>query len=327
MFIFSCEEVEYLAMSDLAESIHNQALSSGFDKCGIIPVSALAGFDELYQKRLIDVPMSQYFYRGVGKLNETRERFPWAKSIVILVFDYGKFRFPKDLQGRYGKAFLLEPEKKSKSRFDLEKLEAWFYENGIRAEGGEHFGSDSVGPLRYMAMKAGLGIIRKNNFFYTDNGSYNNLYGYVIDKECELIHVCEIPPCSEKCDLCRRACKTKALWAPYTMDPFKCVSFLTTFGNSDVPDGLTDEMYEEWMCGCDNCQDACPYNMRHDWRQGKVLKELEDIAPVILPDNYGALTDEFLVRNVIPKTANHLQDKDIPALRKNAARSAANGKE
>lgn len=133
--------------------------------------------------------------------------------------------------------------------------------------------------------------------------------------------------CSEKCDLCRKACRTKALEAPYTMNPFKCVSYLTTFGNSDVPDGLTDEMYDEWVCGCDNCQDACPFNRRHDWKKGEVLKELEDIAPVILPENYNTLTDEFLIHNVIPKTANHLQVKDISALRKNALRSAMNGKE
>ena len=48
---------------------------------------------------------------------------------------------------------------------------------------------------------------------------------------------------------------------------------------------------------------------------------------MILPENYDTLTDEFLIHNIIPKTANHLQVKDIPALRKNAARSAANGKE
>ena len=313
-------------MCSIAEDIQNQALHCGFDRCGIIPISALDGFSGLYQKRLMDVPESRYFYESVKNLNNTRERFPWAKSIVILVFDYSKFRFPKELQGKYGKAFFLEPEKRSSARFDLEKLEEWFCENGIRAEGGEHFGSSSIGPLRYMAMKAGLGIIRKNNFFYTENGSYNNLFGYVIDKDCELIQTCDILPCLEKCDLCRKACKTKALEGPYTINPFKCISYLTTFGNSDVPDGLTDEMYEEWVCGCDNCQDACPYNMRHDWRKGKVLQALEDIASIILPDNYDALTDEFLIRNVIPKTANHLQIKDIHALRKNAARSASNGR-
>ena len=177
-----------------------------------------------------------------------------------------------------------------------------------------------------MARKSGLGIIRKNNFFYTEMGSYNNLYGYVIDKECELIHKCDLSPCSEKCNLCRKACKTKALSAPYTMNPFKCVSFLTTFGNSEIPDGLSDEMYEEWVCGCDNCQDACPHNIRHNWNEGESLTELEKIASMILPENYDSLTDEFLIDNVIPKTSNHLQKKDIKSLRKNAARSLENHK-
>ena len=110
------------------------------------------------------------------------------------------------------------------------------------------------------------------------------------------------------------------------MNPFKCVSFLTTFGNCDTPEGVTDEQYEEWVCGCDNCQDACPYNMRHDWSQGKVLKALEEIASEILPEKFNGLTDEFLAHNFIPKTANHLQEKDISALRQNAARSVANRK-
>ena len=171
-------------MDSLSQKIYNQALRCGFDKCGIISISALDGFKQLYQQRLNDVPVSQYFYKGVGNLTETKSRFPWSKSIVILVFDYGKYRFPESLQGKYGKAFFLEPEKKSRERFDLERLEVWFYENGIQAKGGEQFGSLSVGPLRYMAMKAGLGIIRKNNFFYTENGSYNNLFAYVIDQEC-----------------------------------------------------------------------------------------------------------------------------------------------
>ena len=67
--------------------------------------------------------------------------------------------------------------------------------------------------------------------------------------------------------------------------------------------------------------------MRHDWNKGKALKELEDIAAMILPEKYDELTDEFLIRYVIPKTSNHLQDKDVKSLRKNAASSATNSKE
>ncbi|MEF2877079.1 MAG: hypothetical protein U0N90_01530 [Blautia sp.] len=63
-------------MRDISEKIYNQALSLGFDKCGIIPISALDGFGELYQKRLVDVPENEYFYKGIKNLNKTKERFP-----------------------------------------------------------------------------------------------------------------------------------------------------------------------------------------------------------------------------------------------------------
>ena len=54
-------------MCSIAEDIQNQALHCGFDRCGIIPISALDGFSGLYQKRLMDVPESRYFYESVKK--------------------------------------------------------------------------------------------------------------------------------------------------------------------------------------------------------------------------------------------------------------------
>lgn len=302
----------------LSKEIYNHAMQCGFDNCGIISIDALNGFEALLEKRISNVPQSKIFYENIDSLGDVKERFPWAKSIVILIFNYGKYRFPKELQGRYAKAFFLSPGKDCTDGSVSEQFEQWFAEHGIRAEGGEHVG---IGPLRYIAAKAGLGIIRKNNFFYTENGSYHNLTGYVIDKECELIQNTNVVPCGEKCDLCQRACKTKALQSPYTMNPLKCVSYWTTFGNSDIPPGLSPEMFEEWICGCDNCQDACPHNRRHDWNAGKNFPNLEEIAPAILPHNFEHLSDDFLVEQIIPRTADHLQASDVQALRKNAGRA------
>lgn len=307
--------------TDLSKEIDHAAIQCGFDDCGIISIDALAGFEELYQKRMDDVPQSQFFYNKVGDLQGTKKRFPWAKSIVILVFNYGKYRYPKELQGKYAKAFFLQPDKNSDYGLGLQRFEHWLAKRGIHAEGGTQFGNLSIGPLRYMAAKAGLGIIRKNNFFYTQNGSYNNLVGYVIDEKCEWIHTIDLTPCGEKCHLCQSACKTKALQAPYTLDPFKCVSYLTTFGNSDIPAGSSFEKLEEWVCGCDNCQDACPHNRKHDWNTGDRFANLEEIASLISPSNYRHLSDSFLIEQVIPKTAEHLQPSDVNALRENAERA------
>lgn len=123
-------------------------------------------------------------------------------------------------------------------------------------------------------------------------GVYINLVGYVIDQECELIHHPELKPCSDSCTLCQEACKTKALNAPYTINPLKCVSFLTTFGKGCIPLFLKSEMLEEWICGCDNCQDVCPHNRKHNWDDGDDFSDLLEIAPQFLPEHILKLSDD-----------------------------------
>lgn len=93
--------------------------------------------------------------------------------------------------------------------FDREYFENWMTEHGIRWDGMNAF------PLRYAAMKAGLGIIRKNNFFYTEHGSFVTLTGYVTDFDGELILKTNVRPCADACNLCQKACKSGSLCAPY----------------------------------------------------------------------------------------------------------------
>lgn len=308
---------------ELSQAIYIHAKKCGFDNCGILPINAAEGFDALLEERYSNVPMSKYFYGNMPSTQDVKLRFPWAKSIVILSFNYGKYRFPEQLQHVYGKAFFLSPFNPGSNAVKLDEFEKWFADNGIRIEGGNTAG-EAVGPLRYLAVKAGMGIIRKNNFFYAEDGSNYALTGYVIDKTCELIQNVNVKPCPPKCDLCQRACRTHALSAPYTMNPFKCVSWCTTFGNCEVPEGCTLEMFQKWTIGCDNCQDACPFNRRHDWNTGEECSDLEEIAETIQPENYNNLSDEYLEDEVLPKTEHHIQPKDIPALRINAARATDN---
>ncbi len=100
----------------------------------------------------------------------------------------------------------------------------------IQYIGGETAKPAGVVPLRPASVAAGLGIYRKNNFFYGPKGSNYELVAYLIDKSCEYIQNLEIPPCPDTCDLCQQGCKTKSLSAPFTMNPLTCVSFINTFG-------------------------------------------------------------------------------------------------
>ncbi len=107
-----------------------------------------------------------------------------------------------------------------------------------------------VVPLRPASVAAGLGIYRKNNFFYGPKGSNYELVAYLIDKSCEYIQNLEIfLHVPDSCDLCQQGCKTKSLSAPFTMNPMTCVLFINTFGDGNMPEGVTEDMLEEWIIG------------------------------------------------------------------------------
>ena len=308
-------------MKDIAKDIHDQALKVGFEGCGIIP---LLPYVEEYKaqvgKRMENVPESKQFYENLaGSFIKTQQVYPWAKSLIVCTTYFGKYKFPKSLQGRYGKAFLLstDPTPNGNEYKRKTSFEQWLLDNGIRFAGGEQH--SSILPMRLAAVRAGLGIFRKNNFFYGEKGSWYSIDGYLIDKECEYINETRIRPCAEKCNICQRECKTKALSAPYSMNPGLCVSFWTTFGGGYVPPFLKEEDFGEWICGCDMCQDRCPHN-RHNWDDGEDFPGLDEIVELLEPENIINASDEELIEKVIPKTDHHIPPEKTEILRVNARR-------
>ena len=67
-----------------------------------------------------------------------------------------------------------------------------------------------------------------------------------------------------------------------------------TFGKGAVPPFLTEGMYQEWILGCDNCQDACPHNRRHERHVAHLVSFSLDFQDI---ETVGALP---------PQSAHHL---------------------
>ena len=309
----------------LAQEIHDKALACGYDDCGIVPLDALDFYKERMIKRLEDVPESKKVYAHSNAFLTLKENYPWAQSIVVCTEYFGAYKFPASLQKRYAKGLLLSlanipdgGEVKQRRSF-----ETWFNDKNIQFIGGETAKPTGVVPLRPASVAAGLGIYRKNNFFYGPKGSNYELVAYLIDQPCEYIRHLEIPPCPETCNLCQQKCKTKSLSAPFTMNPLTCVSFINTFGDGKLPDGVTDDMLEAWILGCDNCQDACPFNADHDWSIGLDYPGLDELEPLLQPEYILKASDEEIIKKLIPKFCFHLTDKQIPLLRKSAKRAIA----
>jgi epoxyqueuosine reductase len=109
------------------------------------------------------------------------------------------------------------------------------------------------------AKKAGLGWIGKNsNLIHPKEGSFFFIAELIIDLEIE-----PDGPMKDYCGTCTRcidACPTNAIVQPYVVDGSKCISYLTIELKDELlPKEFSGKM-DNWMFGCDVCQDVCPWN-------------------------------------------------------------------
>lgn len=286
-------------MTLLADQIKSAALNLGYEKCGIIKISDIDGYKEKLDERIELVPEAKGFYQGQYRFTQLQDTYPWAKSIVICVRKYGKYHIPEHLKDMIAKYYLVDgrKDKNSKDFQDSLKFEKYMQGLGVRAETERGFG---LVPLRFAAMKAGLGIVRKNNFFYTESGSSVYLEAWLIDKELESIETPNVRPCSEKCNLCMKACPSASLSKPYTMNPIACVSCLTTFMGRDMTNEKYREQIGNWVYGCDACQDACPMN-KNRWQETEEFPNLQELSEHISLEKILKMDYSFLEEVMQPK--------------------------
>lgn len=108
------------------------------------------------------------------------------------------------------------------------------------------------------AAKSGLGWIGKNtNLINKQQGSFFFLAELIVDLDLE-----PDLPIKDYCGSCTRcidACPTQAIVEPYVVDGSKCISYLTIELKENIPSSFQGKM-DNWVFGCDVCQDVCPWN-------------------------------------------------------------------
>jgi epoxyqueuosine reductase len=181
-----------------------------------------------------------------------------AKTVISLLFNYYTDQkqvdpeAPKISQYAYGEDYHYVMKDK------LKELIAF-----IKAEIGEVNGRGFVDSAPVMdkawAKKAGLGWIGKNaNLITREQGSFFFIADLIIDVELEADG-----PITDFCGTCTRcidACPTDAIVQPYVVDGSKCISYLTIELKDELlPKEFAGKM-DNWMFGCDICQDVCPWN-------------------------------------------------------------------
>lgn len=110
------------------------------------------------------------------------------------------------------------------------------------------------------AAKSGLGWIGKNtNLISRELGSFVFIGELIVDFELEYDNKVLKDYCGN-CTKCIDACPTNAL-SPYQLDAQKCISYLTIENKGDIPDEFKGKL-NDWIFGCDICQDVCPWNAK-----------------------------------------------------------------
>ena len=134
-----------------------------------------------------------------------------------------------------------------------------------------HFIQDEIGDIngrafvdsapvldKAWAAKSGLGWIGKHSNLLTQQiGSFYFIAELIIDLDLEHDHA-TTDHCGT-CTACIDACPTEAITEPYVVDGSKCISYFTIELKENIPTEFKDKM-DDWVFGCDVCQDVCPWN-------------------------------------------------------------------
>ncbi|NBC82690.1 MAG: tRNA epoxyqueuosine(34) reductase QueG [Bacteroidetes bacterium] len=121
---------------------------------------------------------------------------------------------------------------------------------------------DSAPVLEHAwARKSGLGWIGKHSLLINRKwGSYILIGEVFTNLELTYNQHQEIDLCGS-CTKCIDACPTNAITQPYVVDARKCISYHTIENKNELPTSLQPQ-FQNWVFGCDICQDICPYNKK-----------------------------------------------------------------
>ena len=113
-----------------------------------------------------------------------------------------------------------------------------------------------------LAMEAGLGVVGKNTLLINPLlGSHFTIGSLLLKTPLVSIEgpFSGFSPCGN-CTRCLEACPTNAFRGPYRLDARRCLSYLTIEAPGDEGSGLRRTAGQDWLFGCDVCQDSCPHN-------------------------------------------------------------------
>jgi epoxyqueuosine reductase len=244
--------------SKYSNLIKTEAKRLGFMSCGISKAAFLeeeAPRLERWLNKNMQGEMS-YMENHFDKRLDPTKLVPGSKSVISLLLNY----FPSEVQDNdsytiskyaYGTDYHFVIKDKLKQLLHY-----------IREEVGDIHGRafvDSAPVLdKAWAAKSGLGWMGKHSNLLTKQvGSFYFIAELIVD--LDLDYDAAVTNHCGACTACIDACPTEAIVAPYVVDGSKCISYFTIELKNEIPSNVRGH-FDDWIFGCDVCQDVCPWN-------------------------------------------------------------------
>lgn len=179
-----------------------------------------------------------------------------SKSVISLLLNY----YPEEQQNSESYKISKYAYGKDYHFVIKEKLKTLLH--SIQENIGEVHGRafvDSAPVLdKAWAAKSGLGWMGKHSNLLTQQvGSFYFIAELIVDLELE--YDTPVTDHCGTCTACIDACPTEAIVEPYVVDGSKCISYFTIELKNEIPTEMQGK-FDDWMFGCDVCQDVCPWN-------------------------------------------------------------------
>lgn len=238
--------------------IKTEAKRLGFLSCGISKAQFLEGEAPRLEKWLEKNMHGEmrYMENHFDKRLDPTKLVDDSKSVISLLLNY----YPNQEQTTssyklskyaYGTDYHFVIKEKLK-----ELLE--FIKDNIGEVSGRAFVDSAPVLDKVWAARSGLGWIGKHsNLLSQQVGSFYFIAELIVDLELEYD-----TPTTDHCGTCTAcidACPTQAIVEPYVVDGSKCISYFTIELKDNIPKEFKGQ-FDNWMFGCDVCQDVCPWN-------------------------------------------------------------------
>lgn len=238
--------------------IKAEAKRLGFMSCGI----SKAGFLEEEAPRLEEWLTNnmhgemRYMENHFDKRLDPTKLVEGSKSVISLLLNY----YPSEIQkeGSYKiSKYAYGTDYHFVIKHKLKEL-LYYIQSEIGEVGGRAFVDSAPVLDKAWAVKSGLGWMGKHtNVLSKKTGSFYFIAELIIDLDLE--YDTPVTDHCGSCTACIDACPTQAIVAPYKVDGSKCISYFTIELKEAIPESVKGS-FDDWMFGCDVCQDVCPWN-------------------------------------------------------------------